>query len=213
MRRVVLRTVLDAISHMAGWGSITEIDNIRRGRIIEYLNIRIREAWEWDWWPELKRIEYRAYRPSWDTERPYMAGEEVYYPADGNYYRCLIGNIGQEPDISDTHWELCTIEDKYVGYEQPGETFIGHVKRCYKRNPRNTYYPGILKHSLSENGVQLPPSAPAKVWVEFRIRCAQFGNEEHDPAKQYEVGDIIYDPTTGECYHVNAGLKVRQVPV
>jgi hypothetical protein len=200
MRTVRFKTVLDAVSRMAGWGSVMEIDDVRRGKIVEYINVRLREAWEWDWWPELMKIELRAYRPSWDSEYPYMAGNEAYYPADGTYYRCLVGNIGEQPDISDTHWELVSIEDKYIGYEQPGETFIGHVRHVYTRNPRRSQYPGILNFGLSENGVQLSPIAPARVWVEFRIRCNRFCNDEHDPGALYELGDTIYDPTTGECY-------------
>ncbi len=200
MRTIRFKTVLDSISRMAGWGSVEDLDDIRRGRIVEYVNIRIREAWEWDGWAELMRVEHRAYRESWDVDRPYMAGNEIYYSPANSYYRCLLGNTGEQPDVSGTFWQLFEIEDKYIGYEQPGETFIGHVRHCYMRNPRKSQCPGKLSHGLHEEGVQLSPLAPAKVWVEFRIRAAQFGNDEHDPARLYEVCDIIYDPTTGECY-------------
>ena len=200
MRTVLFGKVLSTISRMAGWGKVTEIDDVRRGKIIDYINNRMGIAWEWDWWPELMRVENRAYRDTWVVTYAYSAGNEVYNAFDLSYYTCLIGNSGVRPDTDASKWELLDVEDKYIGYTQYDKAFIGHVEGVYTRNPWTSVRPGKLAHSVSDNGVQLSPLAPDLVWLSFRTRVAVFGNDEHDPDFNYVAGDVIYDEATGNCF-------------
>lgn len=60
--------------------------------IRDFMDRRLREAWESESWPELCRIEQRQYRASWSSATTYVAGDEVYYPASGKYYCAVQGS-------------------------------------------------------------------------------------------------------------------------
>lgn len=200
MRTVLFGQILDAISKRAGWGPVVDIDPSRRGKIIEFINGRMGEAWEWDYWPELIRTENRAYRDTWVITYPYMAGDEKYNAYDETYYTCLMGNTGVRPDTDTDKWEVLDVTDKYIGYEQYDQTFIGHVLAVYTRNPRTSSKPGLLAHGVSENGIQLSGMAPNFPWITFRIRVAVFGNDEFDATYDYVATNVVYDPVTGNCF-------------
>lgn len=55
------------------------------------INLFVRLAWEYYWWPDLMLIEKRTFRPAWVSGTTYAAGAEVYFTTGecGEYYQAL----------------------------------------------------------------------------------------------------------------------------
>jgi len=177
--------------------------------IAAFATSRIREGWEWDYWPEWTLCERRQYRPSYDAGEPYGLAAEVLY--DDNYYYSLqAANTGNTPDTADTWWKLVSDVaadvdedyefDRYVDTDQTGETAIGEVRSVSSRNPRVSNFPGNVAFSISSNGVQPSSLAPNRVWVQFRMRPPEYSTSEWASGTAYAIGDVVYVDSTGQCY-------------
>ena len=204
MRTVTFKSVLVALAQRCGLGpDPDDFTTIDADKLTSFIQDRYVEGFEWAFWPELTRLEQRQYRPSWLVGTAYVVGNEVFNEADELYYTSILNGTGQQPDLSPTYWELTEDMDRYIAYEQTGETAIGTVKNLSSKNPRtNQKYPGNLGFELSNNGVQVSALAPVKSWIEYRIRpTAQFTSVAYDGATAYVVGDVVFDvATSGECY-------------
>lgn len=61
MRTVTFKSVLHNVARMAGLDPNSgDLTNELAQQITSYINERLREAWEWTWWPELMLVESRA---------------------------------------------------------------------------------------------------------------------------------------------------------
>lgn len=124
----------------------------------------------------------------------YAAGDQVYYAITDRYYQCHTASTGNLP--SDTsYWGVLTEFDRYVGYEQTGETALGEVLCVWDKNPKTTTKLNSLNWNLSENGVQVL-SQVSECVILFKTRVPILKGEVFDATATYSVGDQIYYSST-----------------
>lgn len=201
MRTTSFKNVMNAIASAMGLDpDSADLSPKKAAAYTEFINDRVKEGYEWDFWPEITLTEQRYYRENWDNGATYATGDEIYY--DGLYYRSLLdANIGNIPDTATTYWEVPTDFDKYIPYQQTGKKLIATVEFVCQSNPKtNPAYPGYLGHWQSENGVQLSDLAGTYVWIRYRPPEPEFTSEIYGATASYVACDLIYLPATGECY-------------
>lgn len=170
-------------------------------KITSFLETRLREGWEWDFWPEITPVERRAYRNEYDVNTTYALDAEVFNPDDEKYYVSLVANnIGNDPATATTFWELATELDRYIAYSQTGKNTIDAVEGVYMRNPNTSNNPGRLNFWRSANGIQVSSLAPARVWIKFRLPPPKLTSVVYDPTTIYAAGGLAYLDATGENY-------------
>lgn len=84
-------------------------------------NRRLSWCWEFHFWPELMRVEQRWFRPIYSSAETYAAGDQVFFPADQNYYQAITDTTGNDPATlsgseyvtNDAYWTLA--EASYSG--------------------------------------------------------------------------------------------------
>jgi len=200
MRTVSLKSVLfKALTDLGQEPDAGAPSPVTVKKLVRQVNERLREAWEYAFWPELMLMEQRTFRDAWDVATIYGEGDEVYH--EGEYWECLAdGTVAQEPDDDSDYWEHPAILERYVEWEQSGQTAIGTVKSVAARNRFRSEYPGYLTFFFDAQGVHVGPLAPAEVWLEFRLRPAVFGGDEWKQANTYAAGDLVWVNAAGESY-------------
>ena len=199
MRTVTFKSVLHGIAHKMGLDPNTSDFSDELARVYtEYVNERIKQAYEYDFWPELTIVEQRPFRPVWDSTATYAEGDEVLHV--GIYYIATAASTGQIPGyLGVTEWEAVGTDfERYVPYEMAGYTPIGEVSAVYARNPRTAEYAGKLAHKPIDSGIWVSNLAGVQVWVEFRVRPPVFTSDEWDAAASYLAGDRVF--AGNECW-------------
>jgi hypothetical protein len=88
----------------------------------------------------------------------------------------------------------------YVSFDQAAETPIGKVFKVYLRNPDATRGPLETPFRLSANGIHCGYEHGANVWIKFGLRAPQFTSTPWKSTVTFALGDLTFDPTTGNCY-------------
>lgn len=132
---------------------------------------------------------------TWALSTASAQGDVVYYAVDGNYYACHTANTGKLPTDA-SYFGGLTPFDKYVAYEQTGQTALGEVRDVYSVDPRVNRNFGVANWTLSTNGVQVP-DGPAQVWLEFRTRCTPLLGDDYSATATYAAGDQILFNSSG----------------
>jgi hypothetical protein len=211
MKTCTVKSVYEAIVRMRGIDPLTaNLSAAQMALIAEYINERMKAAWERTFWPEIMLAEQREYRATWDETLNYATGDEVYHEAaDGseNYYISLQdGNVGKDPDTETDYWE--EVGDDFlrtIDFQQDGETEIGAVDlgNCvFEKDPRIYRKAGLVTDVvLYGNGILVnADEAPARPWIWFRPPAPEFSLTEWDAGTDYAIGNLCYYATSGESY-------------
>jgi hypothetical protein len=139
MRSAPYKQVLDRIASYLGEADGLSADDAVL--IAPKLNLFVRLAWEFYWWPDLMVIEQRTFRPSWSATTTYAAGTEVYNPADGNYYQSLrAANLNNAPTLNGVEnsawWAASAIEYSADDFDSTTDYAVG----AQARNPADGRY-------------------------------------------------------------------------
>lgn len=200
MRTVTFRSVLWGIAYRLSLDPGKNLPADVARALTEYVNTRVRKAWNLFAWPAWTWTEERRYRADYDAATAYAEGEEVYYPTDGNYYRATQATTGNAPTNA-TYWEEATDLDRYVALDQDWQAHeIGEVLGVYADDPRTTSRPRPVEWWESPNGIQVSDEAGDSVWIEFREPAPVFTTTAWATATDYDLGDLVYLSATGECY-------------
>ncbi len=212
-----MRTVSFA-SVLAGVASVLGIEPAAytvalQAKALLAINRHIKTGWKFDFWPELTRVEQRAYRPFWDEATQFDAGEIVYFAADGHYYQANPApnnpQDGESPAAYPAKWTAVTDFRRFIALDQPGETPIDEIEGLYAYDPRlRTQRPARLPFSISHEGVVPMAESYALVWVKFRVRVSQFSQAVFNPANTYAAGALVLD-AAGEGYRAVAAVPVN----
>lgn len=180
MRTVTFKSVVDGVFALAGVTRTTAADpTALLEQVIGHVNLRVREAWEFEFWPELCPVEQRYYRAEWDAGDTYAAADEVWFPNDDEdlegYYSANAApdtpTAGQSPETHPAKWTELTTFRRYVALDQTGETAIGEVIALYKTDPRLTGGRAArIRHTLTAEGVAPVGWCGNYVWAHFRTR-------------------------------------------
>jgi len=110
MRTCTFQSVLYGTAKMLGLDTTRDLSPARAAMLCEYVNNRVKEGWEYDWWPELTVRQLRYYRPLWNpatTYNPIQGGvftpQEVgYQTASGiQYYQAVQPSTGVPPTMDE----------------------------------------------------------------------------------------------------------------
>lgn len=97
MRTVTYKSVMDRIA-----GYMGEADNLHSedaALASAKINLFLRLGWQHYWWPETMAIEERTLRPKYNSATAYVVTNEVFFPADRQYYQALQPVTGQAPAL------------------------------------------------------------------------------------------------------------------
>ena len=149
----------------------------------------------------------------WDEATAYDIGDQVYDPETDLFYQCRVTTTaGIEPTDED-YWAALVPFDRYVAYEQEGETALGDVLKVTELNPKIYRSPKPVTFSLSENGVQVLEEL-GWVWIEFRLRVPVLTGDVYDSDAAYAADDQVY--YEGDFYNcieaATAGENPADVP-
>jgi hypothetical protein len=94
LRTSTFKSVIDRIA-----GYMAEADGLSvedMAIAVAKINFFVRLGWLHYWWPETMSIEQRSFRPAYDGSAV-VATNEVFFPADCQYYQALQNSTGQVP--------------------------------------------------------------------------------------------------------------------
>lgn len=112
-RSCTFQSVLFGVARMLGLDTTRDLTAMRAGMLCEYINNRVKEAWEYDWWPEFTVREQRAYRQTWNAITLWQPGQHVLFhtPTYPMYFQALQAAVNQPPtdaqgNVNYAYWAL-----------------------------------------------------------------------------------------------------------
>lgn len=210
LRTVTFKSVLWGAARRCGWKPETrDLTPERAAQLTEFINERVREAWEYAEWPDLRWIEQRYYHQGLWAAGSYAVGSIVYESTSEAYYTADTGTT-EQPSSTATDWTVNTTYSKHIPWTQLNQTKIGNVTGCWKSNPRVNRTPTPLYYETTDReGIYIKDTeAGVSVYLEFLVREPEFTSTVHSASTSYSVGDLVYYPTTGECYQALAAGTV-----
>lgn len=167
------------------------------------------------WWAR-SQASYAG--PDWSTGLNLVVGDKVRNPSDARFYQCIVPHT-TGANFDGTKFGVLTPFDRYIAYEQTGQTKMDEVQAVNRRDPR--VWPGRefpVPFAPSADGIQIRDhTAPGVVWVTFRLRAPQFTSVLYSAVGNVAVNDLRYWPAasggTGEVYSaVQAQTPAAQNP-
>jgi len=226
LRTVTFRSVVDSIlrrHQINPQGDRFNYDTLRA--VTEHINTRVRTAWNFWEWPQLTMLQHRAFRTVWIDTLQFQrvnsesVPDELYYPADGNYYRVKAAAPADPPvgtlPTNTTYFETFALVDRYILLEQANQTPMGEVIAVFDTDPRVSQYHYAHKipfHPTEREVTTVCVGTGAMVWVVFRLPYSVFTGVPWVQGKAYIRGDLVYYPPSGECYKALAGTLVSDPP-
>lgn len=127
----------------------------------------------------------------------YAAGDIVYYQTTDRYYQCHSASTGNAPTDT-SYWGVLTALDKYIAWEQTGETAIGLVRGAFNKNPRIHKNWRRYRFTRNENGIQIP-EGPNVVWLDFQLRAPELFGDDYSETATYtaDVDQVLFTETSG----------------
>jgi hypothetical protein len=193
--------------------------------LFEYVNQRLRQGWEFSFWPEWTIVEQRYFREGLWSAGTYNFGDIVYYSTDEVYYEMTTaGTTTETPSSTATDWTEAGSFDRYVSYAQTGgsnttdSTEIDLVKEIYDQDPRTNQLVGPIHKKFTNNGVGPVSDTPDTIFIEFRERISDMsGMTEWDATETYAVGEWVYyqgstTPLAGEAYKILVATAAGEDP-
>lgn len=211
MRTVPFMRVFEGVALALGI-EVSAFSAAQKARALAAFNRQIITPWKFDFWPELMLAEQRAFRPYWDEETQFSAGDIVYFEDDQLYYQANSAPFnpqdGESPAVYPTKWTEISVFRRYVALDQVGETPIDEVEGLYRYDPRlRNATPGRITHKMTGDGAVPTSSCDQLVWVNFRIRPSQFSLTAYVEEQTYAAGTIVLSGQ--ECYKAKLAVPVE----
>jgi hypothetical protein len=209
MRTVTFKDVMDKVFRRRGMDS-TAVSTIQQGLVADFVNERMRKAWQYAFWPELTTLEERAYRPAYYATATYALGDEVWDGSTKYYQSAQAANTGNA--LTDTAWwtDITSTMEKYILLDQPGKTRIGAVKDIYPTEEKAMKGICALFYYLANDRIVITDSkAGATVFCIVRKVPPVLVAEAWNNSTTYAEGWIVYYPNTnatqlqGNCYRAS----------
>jgi hypothetical protein len=217
MRSVTLKEVVEEALGLLGIPA-EDASTQDWAMLVAHVNRRLRKAWESFAWPELCRQEERYWRDAYSGAVTYVAGDEVRETVNGEieYFRRMADAApGSEP-VSDTDvWEPVGADfERYVAWEQAGQTAMGEVLDVWVRNPRTLATARPVDWESSSRGIEVPPyvTAGVSVWVKYRLRPVRMTAEVYQSSVALAAGVKRYLPETGRVYETLTSVAAGEDP-
>jgi hypothetical protein len=168
--------------------------------ILGFMEDRLRESWEMYDFLEITETQERAFRDDYDINKCYAAGDQVWDPCTLKYYQAVSDGVGGPLSNAKIWTPYPNVAPCYVAWEQAGKTPIGAGFKAYNLNPYEEPYAQEIPFVISRRGLEFDPrTAPATIWVQFRLPYPGLAMYDWSATATYSAGDaVIY---LGDTYH------------
>ena len=123
----------------------------------------------------------------------YVVGDQVYYPPTDRSYQCITDSPAGFLPTTTAVFAPLTDFDRYVAYEQSGETKIGDVVGVYDKSPRAWRDAVSVDYQLSPNGIQVLEDNRDTVWIEFKTKTPVLVGDTFSTSATYTANvDQVY---------------------
>lgn len=210
MRTASYKSVLEGTLRLCGLDPATTT-TIEAMAVVEFIGVRLRQAWEYWRWPECTITESRYFRDVW-AAASYNLGSEVYHPGTDAYWQANANLILTDVPGVSAKWTALTVFTRYVAYAQTGQTEIEAMLGAWEADPRANERPPELFFKADTDGFLFATNAPNQVWVEYRSRCPDFRWSAEWSAIAFSAKTIVYHSDSGEIYKANADAADTDIP-
>jgi len=147
---------------------------------------------------------------TWESGKAYVLGDTIKYSTDGEHYWCIDAHTSS-PSVtpsSSSYWTKLIPFNRYLAYEQTGETKIGEFLSLHSKDPRNMSAGKEYSFQLTALGANAVKDVN-EVWVKGRKHRPQLTGDTYS-AKAYASGSQVYH--SGNFYESNATTANSESP-
>ena len=161
-----------------------------------------------DWWADASEAPTGN---DWVTSTAYVSGDTVKYVTDGKYYWCYAAHTSSVSitPSSSSYWTQLIPFDRYIAYEQTGETKIGEYLSMTSKDPRNFTANKEYSFELTALGAHVAKDVN-KVWVKGRKQRPLLTGDNYSSTSTYVADDQVYH--NGNFYDANQAVGVSESP-
>ena len=148
---------------------------------------------------------------TWESGKAYALGDTIKYTTDGEHYWCILSHTSSSSvtPTSSSYWTKLIAFDRYIAYEQTGETKIGEFLALHKKDPRNLSANKEYSYKLTGLGAHVV-SGITQAWVKGRKQRPELSGDTYSSTSTYSSGDQVY--YNGNFYDSNASVAVSESP-
>jgi len=130
---------------------------------------------------------------TFDRDNSHVVGDQVFYPPTDRSYQCYTDAAAGFLPTNTTYFAPLTDFDRYIAYEQTGETKIGDVVGVYSKSPIVWRNAREANYYLSPNGIQVLDDY-STVWVEFKAKVPVLFGDTFNSVLAYtaNAGQVYY---------------------
>jgi len=152
------------------------------------------------WWAECA-TSYSG--QEYDSAASYAVGAKVLYPATGRYYQAHTASAGGFVPTNTARWGILTPFNRYIAFEQTGQTKLGDVLEVYDRDPE--IFEGALPLTWREGNLGIHVFDPVPTcWPRWRKFLPFLKGTAFSATVAYAVGDQVYYQVTSASGIVTA---------
>lgn len=147
----------------------------------------------------------------WESGKAYVLGDRAKYTTDGEHYWCIAAHTSSSSitPASSSYWTQLIAFDRYLAYEQSGETKIGEFFSLTKKDPRNFSANKGYSFELTGLGAHVVSNVNT-VWVKGRKHRPLLTGDNYSTDSTYASGVQVY--FEGNFYDSNASVAVNESP-
>lgn len=161
--------------------------------ILEFIDNRLKEAWELYDFVETTLLEERAFAPDYDPKASYCQGDVVWDWCSRYYYQALAPTTGGSLSNSAVWQQNVNPYPRMVPWLQPCHTPIGTAFTAWNKNPYTDMGRTPVPFLLSNNGLEFSLSMVLQtVWIQFRIPYPGIALDAWNDTEVYNIGDAAY---------------------
>jgi len=213
MRQINVGAMLDSACRLAGRNvELAGIPESWRMTAAFAMNAGLRRIYA-EKFPQLKRIEYRHYRPPWSPGAGWQIGQECWFV--DSYWRLESGDGTLSPDTEGNGWRRLGMEEvvAVVAFDQPWEATqmdpagVDKDAFAYRADPKyNPLAKPIEGCGWWEDGITLPTPAPKGVYVKFAPLPPRVSMESWSDVAGYTAGAVVYDAAARGCWRAKCDI-------
>lgn len=161
--------------------------------ILEFIDTRLKEAWELYDFIETTLVEERAFAPDYDPKASYGQGDVVWDWCSRYYYQALAPTTGGSLSNSAVWLQNVNPYPRMILWQQPGHTPIGTPFTAWNKNPYTDDTRIPIPFLLSNNGLEFSLSPVVQtIWLQFRLPYPGIALDAWDDTETYNTGDAAY---------------------
>ena len=195
MRTRPFRTVLEAAFAEAGTPYLSAT-TAQLEVAANAVSFRVQTAADMFPWPELIRVEERAFCENWFVTKTYAADDVVWSTTERKYYIALQASTNVAVTNTSYWAETTTPTPKIVELEQYGATKIARLWDAWKNDPRSSTSNRSWNYTFHNDRFDFPDATGNTVWLVFSPPPPKFTTVLYDAGADYDRYDQVYSPGT-----------------